>query len=198
MPTGYTYMVSEGADFKTFALACARGMGALITMRDDPADAPIPDKFEPNTQYCDERIAGLQAEIAKLSSMSLQECANEQTQEIAAARDYQDAYITKREEQAKKYTDMIEQVEAWHTEAEGIKEFMLEQLRTSLEHDCGGSYLPDIPKQLPADEWRFSKINAAVKNLEYYMRERQREIERAENRTRWIKAFKESLEGVAS
>jgi len=193
MPTGYTYMVSEGADFKTFALACARGMRALSTMRDDPMDAPIPDKLEPNTEYYDEKIADLQAEITRLSSASLMECAAEQAQEIAAARDYQDAYIIKREELAKKYEDMIKQVEAWHTEAEGIKGFMLEQLRTSLQHDCGGSYIPGVPKQLPADEWRFAQINDAVKNLEYYMGERQKEITHTESRNKWIKALKDSL-----
>jgi len=50
MPTGYTYPVVEGkiTEFSDFALSCARAFGALITMRDDPHDTPIPETFEPS------------------------------------------------------------------------------------------------------------------------------------------------------
>ena len=34
--------MNEGQDFKSFAMTCARAMGACVTIRDEPFDAPIP------------------------------------------------------------------------------------------------------------------------------------------------------------
>ena len=44
MPTGYTAPVQDGkiVTLKDFAWCCARGMGALVTMREAPSDAEIP------------------------------------------------------------------------------------------------------------------------------------------------------------
>ena len=53
MPTGYTASVADGrvTEFAPFALQCARAMGALIMMRDEPHDAPIPERFEASDYY---------------------------------------------------------------------------------------------------------------------------------------------------
>lgn len=53
MPTGYTYPVCEGkiTEFPDFALSCARAFGALISMREEPMDAPLPDEIAASTNY---------------------------------------------------------------------------------------------------------------------------------------------------
>ena len=53
MPTGYTYPVADGTitEFSKFALNCSRAFGVLMHMRDEPIDAPIPDKIEPTSYY---------------------------------------------------------------------------------------------------------------------------------------------------
>lgn len=51
MPTGYTAAIADGIDFKTYALSCARAFGALVEMRDEPANAPIPEEFKPSSYY---------------------------------------------------------------------------------------------------------------------------------------------------
>ncbi len=48
MPTGYTDAVKDGITFDQFVLGCARGMGALVMMRDEPSGTPIPERFEPS------------------------------------------------------------------------------------------------------------------------------------------------------
>lgn len=50
MPTGYTADLHDGKDvtFDQFVKQCARGMGALVTLRDAPWDAPLPERFEPS------------------------------------------------------------------------------------------------------------------------------------------------------
>ena len=45
MPTGYTAGILEGETFEQYALQCAKAFGALVMMRDEPSDAPIPDQF---------------------------------------------------------------------------------------------------------------------------------------------------------
>lgn len=48
MPTGYTYGIHDGSvtTLREFALRAARGMGALLPLREAPPDAPIPRCFE--------------------------------------------------------------------------------------------------------------------------------------------------------
>ena len=44
MPIGYTSKLHDGDQpFNEFIMSCARAFGALVTMRDDPNDAPIPE-----------------------------------------------------------------------------------------------------------------------------------------------------------
>lgn len=58
MPTGYTAPIYEGKQitFPEFAMQCARAFGALIDMRDDPMDSPIPDAFVPDTYHARELV----------------------------------------------------------------------------------------------------------------------------------------------
>ena len=71
MPTGYTAIIDDNpkVSFSDFVLRCARGMGACITMREEPNDTPIPERFEPSDYYRD-RVERLRGTLARLSSMS--------------------------------------------------------------------------------------------------------------------------------
>jgi hypothetical protein len=54
MPTGYTAkLVESGQTFEEFVLTCARAFGALIELRDEPLDAPIPETLEPHSYYAE-------------------------------------------------------------------------------------------------------------------------------------------------
>lgn len=57
MPTGYTHKIKDGMTFKEYALRCARNFGALMDMRDDPMDAPIPI-FTPSGYHEEKLIEG--------------------------------------------------------------------------------------------------------------------------------------------
>jgi len=59
MASGYVHkMLDDKQDFRTFAMSCARAFGALITMRDEPADAPIPDEFKPDPYHMERNRRG--------------------------------------------------------------------------------------------------------------------------------------------
>ena len=84
MPTGYTAAIADGVTFEQFALNCARAFGALIDMRDEPSDAPIPERFEPSN-YHEKKIAEINDELVRLKEMSQDEAKMVAHQEWRAA-----------------------------------------------------------------------------------------------------------------
>lgn len=68
MPTGYTADLTLDTPFERFAMRCARAMGACVMMRDDPMDAPIPDKWEPDDYYR-KRLEDAKAKLAAAEEM---------------------------------------------------------------------------------------------------------------------------------
>ena len=147
MPTGYTHDVQTGkvTEFKQFALNCARAFGALITMRDDPMDAPVPDKIEASS-YSAQRFAESKERLAQLRLMTPEQA------EIAAFNAHQEAteYAARRNAETdtenERLDAMLTKVLAWAPptpEHVGVKDFMAEQLRISKV-----TYRHEIPKRL--------------------------------------------------
>jgi hypothetical protein len=194
VPTGYTAAVADGeiTDLRTFALTCARGMGALVTMRDEPFDAPIPDRLEPSTGYYDEALAKARADLARLNQMTDAECAAAQAEERVAEERAQTEYAARKADQRARYEAMLAQVEAWTTEAEGIRDFMLEQLRQSIDFDCS-TYEREPAPILTPGEWRHERLKKLAKDIGHHEEQRAAEVARTENRNRWLNALRASL-----
>lgn len=51
MPTAYTADIAKGITFKQYAMNCARAFGALIDLRDKPANCEIPDVVYPSDYH---------------------------------------------------------------------------------------------------------------------------------------------------
>lgn len=193
MPTGYTHKVNDGTvtDLKTFAMICARGMGACVTMRDDPNDAIISERFEPS-DYHQKKILEVTAEIARLKMMTAAE------RDIEAGAQYAEAVAAWERRHAKdveiraRYESMIRQTEAWTCKAEGLKNFMLQQLRDSMKFDCGMEY--DVkPKRVDSETWHAKALEEAERSLKYHTEELAAEVARVEGRNRWLRDMRESF-----
>lgn len=199
MPTGYTAAVQDGSitTLHEFALQCARGMGALIMMRDEPWGAPIPEKFEPSTKYYDEALAKARAELAEVTSLSNAECEARAKAEHEKAEQAWAEYVAGKRASRERYEAMLAQVEAWDTDAEGIKEFMLSQLRESITFDCG-DYAPSVSALPSPDEWRAERMKSLAKDIGYHEERRAAEIARTEARNRWLTALRASLPAPAA
>ncbi len=196
MPTGYTHDVQTGkvTDFNEFALGCAKAFGACITMRDEPSDKPIPDEFDVDTEFYDERIAAALEGVDSISSMSDEDCEKE------AFTDFQQN-VTDFEKRAKenenerlRYKRMLAEVRAWTPPTEdhdSLKSFMEKQLLESIDWDCGhnGKY----PTRETGKEWRDREFAAAERTLEISTKSRDEEIERVGTRNQWIKDLRDSL-----
>lgn len=196
MPTGYTADVADGkvTDFAKFAMQCARAFGALVSMRDEPSDAAIPETFEP----CDYHVNALRdarAELARLKGMTIDEQEAACRKASQEAQDFWDRYEAEKVAKRKRYEAMLARVEAWEpptSEHVPMKEFMSKQLRESIDFDCGPAYCAR-PEPKKRSEWYVKEIEEAASNVARHEAEHAKEVERARGRTEWVRALRSSL-----
>ncbi len=199
MPTGYTHDVQTGktTGLNDFAMSCARAFGALITMRDEPSDAPIPDQLKPHTEYHDERLVAARNTVDEVPKLSANDC------DQRAAEEFERALADLTERQAERYKEearyksMIEKVEQWQAPetVASLREFMLEQLQESVKFDC--NYKPERPIRLTGEGWRKEQLRQASRDLAYHAEERDKEIERTRRRNEWLADLRRSLGSVS-
>lgn len=201
MPTGYTAAIADGITFEQFALSCARAFGACIEMRDDPADAPIPDEFKPST-YHKEGLARSREELAALIVLTPEEC------EVRACEDYKKEVgdAARRIEEANalkaKYLGMLEKVNSFTTptgEHEGFKKFMQTQITESIDWDCSTKYATEGLEEMrtmTGEGWRQKKIARAQWGINYHTENDAKETEQAKSRTLWISQLREAITKV--
>lgn len=198
--TGLTLLVAENDNvtLEQFAMRCARQFGALIDMRDEPLDAPIPESFEVDEYY------RKNYEMAKAEYEDF--IANPPTDEELEKK-YND-YVAEETEKAKqenekrriireRYEDMLAKVREWQPPTEDhfkLKEFMERQLIYSLEWDCK-EYKPHL-----ITKERFMSNSKESEFLKECMENSKKSLERAieavNSKNKWLKDLRESLEGI--
>ena len=170
MPTGYTTPVQQGeiTDFRTFALSCSRAFGAAIMMRDDPITMlPTVERLKENSslEYHRKKITEAQADLLKLTAMTPEEIA-------AAAKAENDRARTSYERNAleiaayyARYTTMLEKAKAWEppsAEHENLKEFMIEQITSSIKFDV---YEPTCPAERTPESWFAEELKSVTHSV---------------------------------
>lgn len=202
MPTGYTADVKDGkvTTFPEFALQCARAFGALIEMRDDPKDAPIPDEFTPS-EYHVTALAKAEARLAELATYDLDRAEREAGAEYVARLKYEREREERRLAEKARYEAMLDKVLAWEPPTEQhveMKKFMVDQLESSIGFDCSPIAWPEPVKSSP-QEWLAAARASAEHDVEYHTKHLAEDRERAAGRTAWVAALRQSLsEPVAS
>lgn len=203
MPTGYTATLCEKEQpFSEFVMGCARAMGACVMMRDDPFDAPIPERFEPS-DYHTKKVAEAEQALASLDASSDDELSAE-----AAAyyhrrvRELRDR-ISKNIKTTYRLNLMLAEVEGWLPPTPdhiGLKDFMRQQLRSTIDFDGNSEWeekeLSSL-RPMTAREWRQKESDRLLKEIEYHTKGHADEVERTEARNAWIKALRESLQQPA-
>lgn len=196
MPTGYTAKLMEaGQSFEEFVMRCARAMGALITMRDEPRDAPIPERFEPNPYYAEE-LKKAKELLARLEQMGEQAAAQfgQEKQQEALAR--QNKWLKRESGENRRLADMLTNVENWKPPTEdhrGFKKFMIEQLEKCFnDADFTEREVEKLSSQTPQSFYN-SAIEEAAREVAYFIKEINEEFERVKGRNKWITDLRESL-----
>jgi len=196
VPTGYTAKIANGISFQEFAMDCARGMGACIDLRDEPEGGDkIPDAFPPSDYHLKAERAA-QAELDGLLAMSAED------REKAALDDWEEAKRSRAEriEEKRKlkenYEAMRAHVDGWTPptrDHENFKIFMMEQIDQSIEFDCSEHYIKEVPAPVSGAEWFATNIVRLMGDIKNHRQDYSKEVQSAENRTRWIRALRSSL-----
>lgn len=195
MPSGYTAALYEGRDinFQSFVLQCARAFGALIEMRDDPWDVPIPDQFLPSS-YHEEALEKAKARLSVVDAWSDAEAEWHARKLYKSRRAEYIASLIEQNERHFRYEEMKRQVERWSPptpDHENLKSFMLEQLESSIRFDCSFPLTP--PVKLSGVEYRVQEVKHLLRDIDYHAQHHEEEVERTESRTDWVRALRESL-----
>ena len=171
----------------------------MIMMRDEPMDAPIPDKFEPS-QYNNEALAEARKELAEIKPLGVAEC------DRRAGDDYKEELATRQKRKVEKslheqrYKMMLARVRNWTPPTDDHQEmakFMVEQLEESIKHDCWTdakweTYNPE-PVRLTGREWKSQKIAQLQERIVRDTKHQEEEDERTASRNEWLAALRESL-----
>jgi hypothetical protein len=193
MPTGYTAAVEDGTvtELKPFALACARAFGALISMRDDPMDAPLPERVKPLSSYYEQESSRLADELGSLEAMTPEECAAAQGAALAKEQRESAEYVAVNTVRNGRHAAMAEKVHAWEPPSElaNLKTFMLQQLAVSMHEP----YTPEVSERVPATEWRDSRVAFLRARLESTRKHMTDEAERLREANEWLAALRAAL-----
>lgn len=196
MPTGFTAAVADGrtTTLHDFAWACARNFGALISMREEPMDAPIPDTIEPSPYYSD-KLGQAQKRLQQLHTLApseaQRECQQAHSRDLARWKERCDSKAIQRT----RYNAMFGQVKEWIPPTDkhiGLFDFMLQQLEDSTPHEMIGCADP-MPTIQRWPAWLAGAIAKAENDIRYFTKQANEEAERAQENSTWIAALRSSL-----
>lgn len=199
MPSGYTEKLYNGEQsFTDFVLRAARGMGAAIHQRDD-GEGYITHRTA--SDYHTEALEKANTEMIELDNRSHEEWVEAwrtKKQEIA---DYEREYIEKRKAMQDRYLSMLGEVALWQPpteEHEGLKQFMIDQLKQSLDFDTyyGRESRPayhDDTADGDVDDYMDRVYAQLERNIQYHLSEQVKEEERVRSQNEWVDQLALSL-----
>lgn len=186
--------MENGQSFPDFALGCARAFGALVMMRDDPIDAPIPE-FKPSDFYIS-KLAAAKAEIAQLKAMDdAGKIAYGHKQKAEAIKSRVE-WLERERVQNERLKEMRARVAVWGPPSDdhvGLKTFMLEQIDRSTNDTKYILELLDAERNKNPLDYYASAVDSAKQSLSYMSDEDRKERERTEGRNLWVNQLKNSL-----
>lgn len=199
MPTGYTAPLYEGEeiDFATFMLRCSRAWGATIMLRDHDADVLPTEENVTEGDYYANALVKAQCEYVRVRELTPEEIAAEHQAELEERLRLNAEQAAKCGEIRERYEAMLSQVEAWEPPTEEhvkFKEFVVGQLRESIDFDTR-PYSQEIEPLTDAD-WQAQRIERIGREMDRNKEELDKAAERNRERAAWVRALRESLEGV--
>lgn len=199
MPTGYTDPLHRGVHltFAEFAWSCARAMDALCHLRDEPMGAPSLDRAiaggDSGTEHHRAELAKAGARLVALERMTPQEMQAELSGRHARLRREYEEAVDRKRALRQRYQGMLDQVLAWTPptdEHAGLRDFMAEQLTSSIKHDC---HAPTPPTESTLDDYRRAELEYARWRVDYQRERLQKSEERHAGRRAWVEALHASI-----
>lgn len=204
MPTSYTAKIIEGEvkDFKSFAKLCMRNFGACMHMRDYPLEEAY-FKSEPSDYYLG-RIEEEKRKIEAFRNLTDQEIIDEKIDSIKNSIKRHKKKIIELGKLRDKLETFREEIISWTPPGEDyleIKKFMLDQIETTIRHDCDIDYhsyqlsqLDPDPKKINPSEIRESYIKDSETSISLYLKRHADDIQLCEDKHQWVVKLLESVE----
>jgi hypothetical protein len=164
-------------------------------MRDEPLDAPIPEKFEPSP-YARDRLHDAEAHAHELETMTLEQAAAKMQAIYLERHESWRRSCDKDRLDRETFQRMLAQVEAWippSPDHAGMKRFMREQIETSMHEDGWLDKYEPKPSNLTPEQWLHVQRQDAAKDVQSRRDDLTREIESAKRCTKWVADLRGSL-----
>lgn len=198
MPTGYTAPVQDGTitDVKDFAASCARAFGAFIHQRDDSMRDRLTYPPKPDNSYYNRALDNAIEADKDWRSLS------EADKYLRWSNYYTQRKVEKHEALAKKaqhsarYESMLAQVESIDvpSKLQNFKDFMIEQLNSSIEADCGNpEWTESWYTPLEYGQWCDEQERKIARDLSYYAEELRKDNERYAERVEYINLMRDTF-----
>jgi hypothetical protein len=203
MPTGYTAGILDGktTTFPQFAKQCMRAFGASIHLRDEPSDLEFTERTPSN--YYKEQIEKAKQTLESVPILSDEEIINSRKTQLEKEKENCLQKIEKSKVDSKNLNDILIEINNWQpptSEHFGIKDFMVDQIKKTIDFDCNAKYyiesLAKIELQLLtliASEIRMDLIKNAKKYFEYNTKNFNEDVEMCNQSNKWISDFVSSL-----
>lgn len=204
MATGYTYPVAEGelTSAPEFIRRCARAMGALVMLRDEPLSAPIPDTLPTSSSYNQDRLVEIDGKLAQLDGLRSEELDRmfEEAREAAITRDHE-RFERARVERVR-LKNMRDAISDWtppRSDFFTLKNFMLEQLDLSLRVTTPpiGLNTSAFDAYSGPEEWLQKQRTDLASQRAACVAAIAKEQDNDASRQEWWDVLRESLEGMA-
>jgi hypothetical protein len=204
MPTGYTAGIIDGeiTTFEQFATQCTRAFGATIHMRDNPLDSP----YEPRTPS-EHYVNSLQSQREKLEetkTMTDEAIVQDFETLLKDNLEYHEKGLEKDHANFEKLNSILESSKSWvppTEEHEGLRNFMIEQIESTIKADGDLSYhinkilqiKQEMKDGIDPKVYREERIKEIEDRITYYEGEIQKELERCKRSNDWMDKFFESI-----
>lgn len=199
MPTGYTCKVEDGeiTELKDYLLSCARGFGAMIHMRDDSMDK----QYEPKivSDYHLNALNKAKKEYEEFLTITNEEIQQKLDESYENEIESKKEGLAKFKVQKQRYEDMLAKVETWQEPTEQhkkLKEFAIEQLKSSIDWDCSDSsekYYLEEPVKDTSEHYKTWKLNSLLADIKYHTEHYEKECKSVEESNKWVEDLVNSI-----
>jgi hypothetical protein len=155
----------QDESFEGFAWRCARSLGFLFHMRNEPFDAPIPRTVTPVNQWEYHLLQSCRNELANLSTKTVDDVAQHLDYEYTCELESYGEHVVRVNAVNQKLDAMIDRVRAWQApqQLEEFKRFMVAVLQDRREP------VPTVPTPPPdAQQFITDRRDFLQGKIEYY------------------------------
>ena len=203
MPTGYTAGIIDGKTetFQDFAKQCMRAFGATIHMRDEDMDK----EYEPRTpsDYHTKALKRAKEKLKQAETFTDTELIEMRTKELEESKKHHLESIAKTKIARAKLEEFLAKAiefKAPTPEHEGLRQFMIEQLQSTIDFDGKTDYYDKALlqveielKNIDANQIRSTLIADANKDIAYHLKEHKAELKRCAESNAWVETLLGSL-----